>query len=125
MTEDFNNKPRIFKTAFVFNTLTLTITAVVFVVSFLMIGKEAEVSKRYFYELSSLITFVLTVFNFIMLRSFLKNTKFSKLYFMLVSVFFFYPAMVFAEKGFLIMLFLLISLFVNIKCYSKIHPKDN
>ena len=80
--EGLEGKPKIFKTAFVFNALALFIMAIVFVLSFKMIGLEKEAEKRYLYELSSLVTGLLTFVNIAMLGKFLKNTKTSKLYFM-------------------------------------------
>jgi type IV secretory pathway TraG/TraD family ATPase VirD4 len=58
------------------------------------------------------------------LYSFLKNHRFAKIYFMLLLTFGLYIATWFKLYGFILVIFMVIALFVNISAYRKMHQKE-
>ena len=122
MLKELKDKHKSFRNAFVFNFITVAIIVIISV--WLIIS--AFSSGDTFRDILTL-TAVLIAFNLVtayILYSFLKNHKFAKIYFMLLLVFGLYIATWFKLTGFLIVVFLVIALFVNISAYRKMHPKE-
>jgi len=122
MLKELKDKHKSFRNAFVFNFITVA----VIVISSVWLIISAFSSGDTFRDILTL-TAVLIAFNLVtayILYSFLKNHKFAKIYFMLLLVFGLYIATWFKLTGFLIVVFLVIALFVNISAYRKMHPKE-
>jgi apolipoprotein N-acyltransferase len=122
MLKEFKDKHKSFRNAFVFNFITVA----VIVISSVWLIISAFSSGDTFRDILTL-TAVLIAFNLVtayILYNFMKNHKFAKIYFMLLLVFGLYIATWFKLTGFLIVVFLVIALFVNISAYRKMHPKE-
>lgn len=115
-------KEKIGKWAFGFNSL-IVIGLFVASYNFWQLGfNDLEGSTK---QITTGTAVVLTLFAAVSagaLYGFYQNNKLSKIYFMLLAVFGFPFSGGYGETGFLVMVFLIVALFVNIGCYRKMHP---
>ena len=124
MLKELKDKHKSFRNAFVFNFITVAII----VISSVWLIISAFSSGDIFHDILTLtVILVLIAFNLVtvyILYSFLKNHRFAKIYFMLLLTFGLYIATWFKLYGFILVIFMVIALFVNISAYRKMHQKE-
>jgi len=125
MSNYLKSKPTACKRALIANII-IFMGMVYFTIKFFLLGfGNLEASQKSITIGIGVAMILLDVLTIFALRSFLQGNKLAKIYFMLLAVFGSVFAMGYQLMGVLIMVFLIVALFINVSCYSKLYPSKS
>ena len=119
------NKPKVCQRALILNFVFL-LGQIYFTIKYIMLDfSDLNASQIKVTIAIGAAMILLDITSFFALRSFLRGNKLAKIYFMLLAVFGSVFAMGYQLLGVVIMIFLIITLFINVSCYSKLYPSNS
>jgi len=86
---------------------------------------DLESSQKQITIGTGVVMIILDTLTLFALKGFLQGNKLAKIFFMLIAVFASVFAMGYQLFGVIIMIFLIVALFMNVSCYSKLYPQTN
>lgn len=120
----FKQKPKACKRALIANII-MFLGLVYFTIKFFLLGfNDLESTRKQITIGFGVVMILLDALMVFALKGFLKGNKLAKIFFMLIAVFASVFAMGYQLIGVLIMVFLIVALFINVSCYSKLYPQS-
>ena len=119
------NKPKVCKRALILNFILL-LGQIYFTIKYIMLDfSDLSASQINVTIAIGAAMILLDITSFLALRYFLTGNKLAKIYFMLLAVFGSVFAMGYQLMGVIIMVYLIVTLFINVSCYNKLYPSNS
>ena len=119
------NKPKACRRALVLNFIVF-LGQIYFTIKYFMLDfNELNASQIKVTIAIGAAMVLLVIASFFALRYFLQGNKLAKIYFMLLAVFGSVFAMGYQLMGVVIMVYLIVTLFINVSCYSTLYPSNS